>query len=170
MSTLDNDTVVPFLDHASIEVRWVLLMRRFRAVNLWRDYRVGDVSVIVAQELINFNRVLGKAFIAIAGEFFGSGVHFPSVTLPGATMSPRILQGSPRGGSPRGGHHAGTEVQTTWGWTHDREVHDEQDHVAHRDNWKLGGEAMHEQLPGALREHFGKTYREKVGWFHAYAN
>ena len=60
---VNRSCIVPFLDHASIEVRWVLLMRWFRAVDLWRDYRVGDVSVIVAQELINFNRVLGKAFV-----------------------------------------------------------------------------------------------------------
>ncbi len=56
----NDDAVVALLDHAGVERRIALLVRRLAAVDLRRDDGVGGVEVVVAHVLVEGDRVVGE--------------------------------------------------------------------------------------------------------------
>ena len=60
----NDDAVVALLDHAGIERRIALLVRRLAAVDLRRDDRVGRVEVVVAHVLVEGDDVVGELLAA----------------------------------------------------------------------------------------------------------
>ena len=68
LCALDHDPIITFLNDATIQVRRVLLMRLLGSINLGRHDRVGNVDIIISQELVYPKRVIGKLFVAFAGQ------------------------------------------------------------------------------------------------------
>src|SRR5215475_16032756 len=60
----DNDAVVPLFDHARVESRVALLVCGFAAVDLRRHDRVAEIEVVVANELVESNDIIGEVLSA----------------------------------------------------------------------------------------------------------
>ena len=60
LCTGDNDATVALFDYARVEGRIALFVRRFAAVDLRRHDRVAEIEVVVTNELVERDDVVGE--------------------------------------------------------------------------------------------------------------
>src|SRR5262249_55763830 len=74
LRAFDDDAVVALLDHAGIERRVALRMRRLGAVDLRRHDRVSAIDVAVAHELVEGDEIVGELLAGCGKELRRRGI------------------------------------------------------------------------------------------------
>ena len=69
LGTANDDPVIAFVDDPGIQIRWFLLMRWLRAVNLRRHDGIGRIDIVVAAEFVELHCVVGKLLTTACQNF-----------------------------------------------------------------------------------------------------